>query len=98
MKQDIFNKYVERICKRFSITPEQLFNKTKKANIVDARHLLYYVCLHRPMKVITVQEYMEENGYKINHSSVLYGIKSITDKITHDKDYKKVIDDIEQSI
>jgi len=98
MKQDIFNKYVDRICKRYNITPEQLFTKTKKTDIVDARHLLYYLCFNRPMKLITIQNYMEENGYSINHSSVVYGISSIRSKSEEDRDYKKIIKDIEQSI
>lgn len=98
MKQDIFNKYVERICNRYDITPEQLFTKTKKAHIVDARHLLYYVCINRPMRLINIQEFMGKNGYNINNSSLLYGINTIKDKMSNDKDYTKVIKEIEQSI
>lgn len=98
MKQEIFDRYVERICKRFKITPEQLFTKTKKTDIVDARHLLYYLCFNRPMKLITIQNYMEDNGYTINHSSVVYGITSIQTKSEEDRDYKKIIKEIEQSI
>ena len=98
MKQDIFDKYVERICKRYNITPEQLFTKTKKANIVDARHLLYYVCYNRPMRLINLQEYMGNNGYEIKNSSLLYGISTIKEKMSTDKDYSKVIKEIEQSI
>ena len=98
MKQDIFDKYVERICKRFKISEEQLFTKTKKTDIVDARHLLYFLCYNRPMKLITIQNYMEEKGYTINHSSVVYGIGSIQTKSEDDRDYKKIIKEIEQSI
>ena len=41
---------------------------------VDARHLLYYLCSKRPMRITYIQKYMKANGYNINHSSIIHGI------------------------
>jgi chromosomal replication initiation ATPase DnaA len=92
MKQDIFNLYVGKVTDLFHISREELFTKTKKKTSVDARHLLYYLCFSRPMRIKYIQDYMEDNGYKISHSSVIYGINTIESKMGSDEDYVDVIE------
>ena len=48
MKQEIFNKYVKKVCQLFDLTNEEVFTKSKMRERVDARHLLYYLCSKRP--------------------------------------------------
>jgi chromosomal replication initiation ATPase DnaA len=94
MKLNIFNQYVDIVCDIYSISKEELFKKEKTRNISEARYLLYYLCIKRPMKLINIQEFMAKNGYVISHSPVLHGIKSIENKIRKDKDYKDTIKQI----
>jgi chromosomal replication initiation ATPase DnaA len=98
MKAKIFNNYVEKICELFSIDEDTLFTKSKRRDIVDARHLLYYACYIRPMRLVYIQEYMAEKGYLINHSSIIHGIDMVTKKIKKDKDYVNVVKEIQQCI
>jgi len=98
MKREIFNQYAEQVCKIFYINQDEIFTKTKKREIVDARNMLYFLCATRPMRVSAIQSYMEENGYKIAHSSILYGINSVNDKTKADKDYVSTIKKIELCI
>lgn len=94
MKEEIFNSYVDSILKVFRITREQLFNKSKDQNLVDARYMLYYLCSIRPMRILYIQTYMAENGYKVGHSSIIRGIKSLKYRMEGDDDYKMIIDRI----
>jgi len=87
MKTKIFNRYVERVCFLFNVDKELLFSKTKRRDVVDARHLLYYLCSERPMRLVYIQEYMLANGYEINHSSIHHGISVVKEKMDNDKDY-----------
>jgi chromosomal replication initiation ATPase DnaA len=96
MKQNIFNQYAEKVCDIFSIEDKSLFEKNKRKDVVDARHLLYFLCAERPMKIVYIQEYMAEKGYIINHTSILYGIRKVTERVKTDKDYVKVIKDIKK--
>jgi chromosomal replication initiation ATPase DnaA len=96
MKQDIFNGYVDGILQTFKITRDELFSKNKSRNLVEARQVLYHMCSERPMSIKMIQDYMMDNGYEINHSSVIYGIKSIKDKMDKDEDYNTVIDRIRE--
>lgn len=98
MKHDIFNQYVDRIVDLFGITKEELFSKSKKREIVDARYLLYYLCYKRPMTIVYIQRYMKENGYDIQHSSVIHGINDVSERVKQDADYMQIVKTIEQVV
>ncbi len=95
MKKEIFNKYAQHTAQLYDCQTEELFVKSKKRWRVDARHLLYYLCYVRPMRVADIQDYMESWGYHISHSSIIHGIKQVGQKIEHDKDYVGIINKIE---
>lgn len=94
MKNEIFNDYVERIVDVYKIPKEEIFSKNKRMDVVDARHLLYYLCFKRKMQVSYIQRYMKINGYVIGHSSIIHGIKSVEVKVNQDSDYKQIINKI----
>ena len=98
MKQDVFNQYVDRVCDLFSIKREDIFSKSKKRQLVDARHLVYYLCFKRPMQLTYIQQFMGENVYMIEHSSVIHGVASVDKKISEDKDYVTIVRDIEKAV
>lgn len=91
MKAEIFNTYATAIAEEFNITEEDLFTKSKRRQIVDARYLLYFACFNRPMRVVYIQEYMKERGYKVAHSNVLHGIGEIEKRLEYDRDYNKLL-------
>jgi|TARA_R100001443_G_scaffold40029_1_gene53411 chromosomal replication initiation ATPase DnaA len=95
MKERIFNLYAKKVGQLFNITPEEMFKKSKARECVDARHLLYYMCSQRPMRITYIQKYMKENGYDINHSSIIHGINVMKEKISEDSDYIEVINSFE---
>lgn len=98
MKQDVFNRYADRIASLFHISREDLFKKSKKTDLVDARHLLYYMCYNRQIKITSIEEYMALCGYTIKHSSIIHGIKAVEDKIKEDKDYVVAIKELDRHI
>ena len=94
MKTKIFNQYVDKVCYLFNKDKETLFTKTKRKDVVDARHLLYYLCSKRPMRLVYIQEYMADGGYDINHSSIHHGIAQVKTKLENDKDYIETINSV----
>lgn len=98
MKNDIFNQYVDRIVELFEISREELFSKSKRRDIVDARYLLYYLCHKRPMTLSYIQKFMKANGYEIQHSSVIHGINTTMEKVKNDSDYSQVVKDMEKAV
>ena len=98
MKEEVFNQYVQKITKLFGITKNELFLKSRKRNIVDARQLLYYLCFNRQMQIVIIKDFMSHNGYKIDNPSVVNGIHKVDQKIKEDRDYKTVVRDIDESV
>lgn len=50
------------------------------------------------MRIIDIQTYMEEKGYKVQHSSVIHGIQGISTRVDADKDYKDTVVKIQDSV
>ena len=95
MKREIFNKYVKSIANRFGITEEELFSKTKKRELVDARQMLYYLCTDRAMSIGYIQTYLKERGYAVSHSTIIHGTNRAKDLVNGDTDLSTMITNIE---
>ena len=50
MKEKLFEYYASSIEKQFNISLKEMFTQTKTSHIVDARQLLYWLCIERPIK------------------------------------------------
>jgi len=94
MKKDIFNKYANLVAAKFNLTQEDLFAKNRREDIVDARSILYYLCLERPIKTSYIKTFMEDNGHKTSPSNILHGYRKAEKLIEEDFDFKKLIEDI----
>ena len=91
MKKHIFDAYATAIAKQFHLTLDQMFDKTKKREIVDARQMLYYMCMERPIRISYIQRFMEENGHSVCHSTIIHGHKKAKELIDQDKDFQDVV-------
>ncbi len=96
MKKSAFDYFVNSVCTVFDITQEELMTKSKRRDIVDARHLLYYLSFHRPMQIRYIQEYMGKYGYKVGHSTIIHGIDSVSDKVEVDTDYQNIVKNLSE--
>ena len=95
MKKDIFDGYAVAIAKQFHLTLDQMFDKTKKREIVDARQMLYYLCMERPIRISYIQRFMEEQGHSVCHSTIIHGYKKAKGLIDKDEDFKELISNIQ---
>lgn len=95
MKEEIFNQFVDKTCKLFKLTREQFFENTKQRDVVDARHLVYYLCYKRPMQLKYIQNFMGNNGYQVLHRTVRHGINVVELKMAEDLDYQSIVKKID---
>jgi|TARA_R110002012_G_C11579616_1_gene605260 chromosomal replication initiation ATPase DnaA len=96
MKKHIFNDYVKEVCKYYDLEEDLLFSKDKKPTIADARHLLFYLCKERPIKITYIQKYMKEKGYRTPHSTIIYGHRKIAIEMQKDKDTRQIVNEIKK--
>ena len=54
MKYKLFKKFIERILEHMEISHADLFEKSRKKSVVEARQLLYYVCFKRDDHLFSV--------------------------------------------
>lgn len=98
MKKEIFNQYYIIVCERYGIVPEELFAKGRKANVAEARHMLYFLCQRRNMRIKFIQDCLAERGVKVAHPNIIHGTRTIQKLVDTDKDYAHMVDTIADSV
>jgi|TARA_R100000084_G_scaffold100021_1_gene54593 chromosomal replication initiation ATPase DnaA len=96
MKYKLFKKFIERILEHMEINHADLFEKSRKKSVVEARQLLYYLCTKRGMRPTEIKDYMSREGHSLEHTTILHGIKEITSTIENDKDFELIANSIMQ--
>jgi len=95
MKKEIFDSYTKAIAKQFHLTLDEMFENSKKRHIVDARQMLYYACMERPIRLAYIKNFLAEYGYEVQHSTIIHGYKQAKKLIDKDPDYKRMIKEIQ---
>ena len=91
MKAKLFNNYLWQVARVTKVKKEKFFEKSKKRHLVDARHMLYYLCKENGVKVGYIQKYMADNGFETGHSSIIHGVNIMKEKVKEDKDLAHVL-------
>ena len=95
MKGNIFEAYANAVAKQFHLELDEMFNKDKRRDLVDARQMLYYLCMERPIRVSYIQRFMASHGCDLNHSTIIHGYKKAKLMVEQDEDYKAIVNTIE---
>lgn len=82
----------------FDITVEELFTKTKKRTSVDARQLLYYMCVRQGIELHYLITWCGEYDFKLNYSSLVNALRYMDKRIVDDRDYIRIIKDMESKL
>tara|TARA_Y100001938_G_scaffold150598_1_gene242314 strand:+ start:1707 stop:2009 length:303 start_codon:yes stop_codon:yes gene_type:complete len=98
MKYKLFKKYIQKILEHMEISHADLFDKSKKKSMVEARQLLYYLCHNRGMGATEIKDYMFREGHSLEHTTILYGINAMEDVIANDPDLEKIAEDIQGAV
>ena len=98
MKKPLFDKYAVAVAKAFHLEIEKLFVKSKKRTLVDARQILYFLCMERPIRLTFIKQYLEEHGYNVPMSSILHGYERAQKLVNEDPDYKELVEKIKNEV
>ena len=94
MKQKVFDNYANAIASEFNLSKKEIFTKKKSGDLVDARQMLYYLCMERPMRISSIQKLLKKHGYEVGHSTIISGYKKAKLLIETDSDYLKFVQKI----
>ena len=93
-KQISFENIVDAVCTQLSVDTAMLFSKSRKRDVADSRQLIMALAKkHTKMSSTNI-------GAKLNrdHATVLYACKAIDERISVDKEFRTVVERIEESL
>lgn len=87
-----FDMIVENTAEYFNLNPDNLFSKSRLRDIADARQIVMYLCSkHTDLSTPAIGAKL-----KREHSTVIYGIKAVRDRISCSKDTAAAVAAIEE--
>ena len=98
MNRDNFESYAVSVAKEFHLEMDNLFEKSKRRNLVDARQILYLLCMERPIRLSFIKSYLEDHGYDVPHSTIMHGYKKAKELVEQDPDYQYIVDKIKNNV
>ena len=98
MKKEIFNNYATAIAQQIHLQLDDVFTKSRKRELVDARQMLYYLCMERPIRVAYIKRFMSEAGLDVAYTTIIHGYKKAKALIDNDSDYQHMIDKIQENV
>jgi len=97
MKKEIFDDYATAVAKRFHLTLDEMFTYSRRQDLVDARQMLYYLCMERPIRISYIQRFLETYNFKVTHSTIIHGYNKAKESMKNDIDVTNLINDILKS-
>jgi|TARA_B100000780_G_C21117335_1_gene452171 chromosomal replication initiation ATPase DnaA len=94
MKKQIFDDYATAVAKAFDLTLDEMFTSSRRGDIVDARQMLYYLCMERPIKISYIQRFLEAYDFKVTHSTIIHGYNKAKELIKIDTDVNDMVQKI----
>ena len=86
---------MEHTCTLCKVSKDDIFSSTRRANVVQARQIAMY--LAQKYTDLSVSRIGSLVG-KRNHTTALHSIKTITDRLVHDKKLGQLLNEIEISL
>ena len=91
MKQYIFDQFVNNILEHTGFTKDQLFENSRNREYSNARRVLYRLCKDRGMPTKTVENYMNDNGFKCYPNTIQQALVSLDKVMAQDPDYDIIL-------
>ena len=86
---------IESACAHYNIKQEEIYGKSRKANIVLVRQLSMYLAQQHTK--LTISKIGTLVGGR-NHATVIHSVKTIEDRMKVDKEFRKTVAELENKI
>jgi len=97
MKEYIFKQYLDNILKHMDITLEELFEQTKRSEVVRPRQILYYLCREKAnMQFTEIKNYLSKQGFEVALDTIITGANSFKKILEEDKDYEYIVNKLKE--
>lgn len=86
---------IESTCEHYNIKQEEIYGKSRKANIVLVRQLSMYLAQQHTK--LTISKIGTLVGGR-NHATVIHSVKTIEDRMKVDKEFRKTVAELENKL
>ncbi len=86
---------IEVVSEHFGITVDQIMSKSRSSDVAKPRQITMYLC--KQMTDLPLDSIGQLLGGR-DHSTVIHGIKKVTDEISSDKSFKQTVETIRKKI
>lgn len=94
-KTNTVEKIRDAVCEYFSVSLEDIFTKSRKREIVQARQIAMYLSKQMTQSSLS---YIGNAIGKRDHATVLYACKTVNDLMEIDKSFRNKVKEIEEKL
>jgi len=99
MKKALFNQFASMVAASYMLGNKKvLFQRTKRQDIVDARQMVWYLCIQRGLSLADIIRMMADSGLPLKHPAVINGIRKVEGRVNSDLDYKDFVEKIQNLV
>ena len=91
MKLHYVEHYLEKVIKHSRLTEKEIFSKTKQMHIVQARRILYYLCIKKGITINELMQYLKQLNFDVAYNNIRSGIETTEKQIMNDPDLAEII-------
>lgn len=94
MNRKLFSAIVELVGEFTQLDETEIFSKSRKQTLVDARYLIIFISRQLDIKLIYIQRFFKLKGFKLHYTTLFHASKRIEAEIKEDEYLKEIVDSI----
>jgi len=94
MNPKLFTAIVELVSEFTSLNETEIFSKSRKKALVDARYLIIYIARQLDIKLVYIQRFFALKGFELHYTTLFHASNRIEQDIKDDEYVKELVDTI----
>lgn len=94
MNKKLFTKIVELVSNLTSVEEHEIFNRSRKKALVDARYLIIYIARQLEIKPVYIQRYFTLRGFELHYTTLFHAINRIDKDMKTDLEVREIVDSV----
>tara|TARA_R110000824_G_scaffold21748_14_gene80830 strand:+ start:6212 stop:6538 length:327 start_codon:yes stop_codon:yes gene_type:complete len=81
----LFNNVVELVSHYTQVEEDELFTKSRKKALVDARYVIIFICRQLGIKQVYIQRFFKLKGFDVHYTTLFHAYHRIEDDVDDDE-------------
>ena len=94
MNHQLFTTLVELVSHFTQVDEDELFSKSRKKALVDARYMIIYIARQLDIRLIYIQRYFKLKGFELHYTTLFHACKRVEQDKEKDEYVQEFINNI----